>query len=233
MFKIFSPYYFNNYSKVVLPCLFVAMLLSAAIGLYQALIVSPLDYQQGQMVRIMYLHVPAAWLSLGIYLFMAICSFITLVWQIRLCYFYAAAAAPIGAMFTVITLITGSLWAKPIWGTWWVWDARLTFMLLQFFIYLTYIIIINNGDNIIRAEKPASVFALLGLINIPLVKFSVDIWYSLHQPASILKLSKPSIHYSMMIPLIFIFISFSSYFVITLIYSTRYIMNKTKNDLAL
>jgi len=180
------------------------------------------------MVRVMYVHVPAAWMSLGIYSFMAICSFSALVWKTRMSYILAIAAAPIGATFALITLVTGSIWGKPIWGTWWVWDARLTSMLVLFFLYISYIAIVNSGSNILRAEKPASVMAIIGFINIPIVKFSVDIWYSLHQPASMLKMSGPSIHSSMLLPLMIMFASFIIYFTLTLLMRTKTIMNNLK-----
>jgi heme exporter protein C len=142
----------------------------------------------------------------------------------------AVAAAPIGAGFALITLVTGSIWGKPIWGTWWVWDARLTSMLVLFFIYISYIAIINSGNSLLRAEKPASVMAIIGLINIPIVKFSVDIWYSLHQPASILKIGGPSIHPSMLLPLFIMFGSFIMYFVFVLLIRARIVMYKIKNN---
>jgi len=169
-------------------------------------------------------------MSLRIYTFIAICSFSCLVWRTRISYVLAVAAAPIGAGFALITLVTGSIWGKPIWGTWWVWDARLTSMLVLFFIYISYIAIINSGNSLLRAEKPASVMAIIGLINIPIVKFSVDIWYSLHQPASILKIGGPSIHPSMLLPLFIMFGSFIMYFVFVLLIRARIVMYKIKNN---
>ena len=201
MYKLFSPNLFLKISKFLIPFSGILFLILTPIGLYFSLYNSPEDYQQGSMVRIMYVHVPSAWMSLGIYSFMAICSFSCLVWKTKMSYILSVSAAPIGAGFALITLVTGSIWGKPIWGTWWVWDARLTSMLVLFFIYISYIAIINSGNNLLRAEKPASVMAIIGFINIPIVKFSVDIWYSLHQPASILKLGGPSIHSSMLLPL--------------------------------
>jgi heme exporter protein C len=198
-------------------------------GLYQSLIASPVDYQQGEMVRVMYVHVPAAWMSLGIYIFIAICSFCNLVWKTRMSYILAIAAAPIGTCFALITLVTGSLWGKPIWGTWWVWDARLTSMLVLFLLYLSYMAVASSGNSISRAERPASVVALIGLVNIPIVKFSVDIWYSLHQPASILRSGGPSIHNSMLIPLLIMFVSFIFYFIVILILRTTVVINKVKS----
>lgn len=229
MLKLLTPNFFNNLEKILVPLLSLLLPLTLAVGLYYALFASPEDYQQGEMVRVMYVHVPSAWMSLGIYSFMAACSFSALVWKTRMSYILAAASAPIGAIFALITLVTGSIWGKPIWGAWWVWDARLTSMLVLFLLYISYIAIINSGSNILRAEKPASVMALIGFINIPIVKFSVDIWYSLHQPASILRSGGPSIHSSMLLPLMIMFASFVIYFMLTLLMRTRTIMNQIKN----
>ncbi len=224
--NFFSPNFFIKISSILTPISGLTFFISLFIGLYFALYASPIDYQQGQMVRVMYVHVPAAWMSLAIYSFIAICSFFCLVWRIRMAYILAIAASPIGAAFAFITLVTGSIWGKPIWGTWWVWDARLTSMLILFLTYITYIAIITSGNSLLRAEKPASVMAIIGFINIPIVKFSVDIWYSLHQPASIIKLGGPSIHSSMLIPLFIMFIAFATYFVFLLFTRTRIIMKK-------
>ena len=230
MHKLLNPYYFRKLSPILIPLLLIAMLLLTGAGLYQALIVSPPDYQQGEMVRIMYVHVPASWMALGIYTFIAICSFSNLVWQTKLAYLMAIAAAPIGAVFTMISLVTGSLWGKPIWGTWWVWDARLTSMLVLFLLYLSYIAVVNSGDSLRRAQKPAAVIALIGFINIPIIKFSVNIWYSLHQPASILRINGPSIHSSMLLPLMIMFISFILYFLLVLILRTNILIAKMKGQ---
>lgn len=228
MLKLLTPLFFARVEKSLLPILAILFPSTLCIGLYFALFSSPVDYQQGEMVRVMYIHVPSAWMSLGIYSFMAICSFSSLVWKTRISYLLSMAAAPIGATFALITLITGSLWGKPIWGTWWVWDARLTSMLVLFLLYLSYISVTNSGTNILRAEKPASVIAIIGFINIPIVKFSVDIWYSLHQPASVFKMSGPSIHSSMLTPLMIMFASFICFFLLLLLMRTRILLNKLK-----
>jgi heme exporter protein C len=230
MLKLLTLKFFSKTEKVLIPLIAVLLPVTLGIGLYFALFSSPPDYQQGEMVRVMYVHVPAAWMSLGIYSFMAVCSFSALVWKTRLSYFLAVAAAPIGASFALITLVTGSLWGKPIWGTWWVWDARLTSMLVLFLLYISYIVIANSGTNILRAEKPASVMALIGFINIPIVKFSVDIWYSLHQPASILRAGGPSIHSSMLLPLLIMFASFILYFILVLLMRTRILLTRQKQN---
>ncbi|MFP3011846.1 MAG: heme ABC transporter permease [Rickettsia sp.] len=229
MLKLLTPYYFNKLLKVIIPILAISTFVMMIIGLYLALIVSPVDYQQGEFVRIMYVHVPASWMALGIYVFMAACSFSYLVWKTTISYLLAVASSYVGATFTLISLVTGSLWGKPIWGTWWVWDARLTSMLILFLLYLSYIIIVNSADNIRKAQNPASIIALIGLINIPIVKFSVNIWYSLHQPASVLRLGSPTIHSSMLKPLIIMFISFILYFLLVLLLRTSILIDKIKN----
>lgn len=229
MLKLLTPYYFNKLSKVIIPILAISTCVMMIIGLYLALIVSPLDYQQGEFVRIMYVHVPASWTALGIYVFMAACSFSYLVWKTTISYLLAVASSYVGATFTLISLVTGSIWGKPIWGTWWVWDARLTSMLILFLLYLSYIIIVNSADNIRKAQNPASIIAIIGLINIPIVKFSVNIWYSLHQPASVLRLGSPTIHSSMLKPLIIMFISFILYFLLILTMRTSVLIDKIKN----
>lgn len=225
LFKILNPYFFTSLSRKLLPFLFSAMALLITWGLYQALWVSPEDYQQGEMVRIMYIHVPAAWMSLAIYTFITCCSVSNLVWKTPMSFIMAIAAAPIGAVFALITLVTGSLWGKPIWGTWWVWDARLTSMLVLFLLYLSYIAVASSGDNMLRAAKPASCIALIGFINIPIVKFSVNIWYSLHQPASIFRLGGPTIHSSMLLPLILMLASFILYFGVIFILRIHILLN--------
>ena len=230
MLKLLTPNLFLKVEAMFIPILAVLLPITLGTGLYLSLYSSPPDYQQGEMVRVMYVHVPSAWMSLGLYSFMAVCSFSALVWKTRLSYFLAVAAAPIGAVFALITLVTGSLWGKPIWGAWWVWDARLTSMLVLFLLYISYITIVNSGSNILRAEKPASVMALIGFINIPIVKFSVDIWYSLHQPASILRVGGPSIHSSMLLPLMIMFTSFILYFILLLLIRTKILLNRQKQN---
>ena len=226
--KLLTTKIFSKLEKYLVPMMSILFPLTLGMGLYFALFASPPDYQQGEMVRLMYVHVPSAWMSLGIYSFMAVCSFSSIVWKTRLSYILSIAAAPVGAVFALITLVTGSIWGKPIWGAWWVWDARLTSMLVLFFLYLSYISVVNSGTNMLRAEKPACVIAIIGFINIPIVKFSVDIWYSLHQPASVLKSSGSSIHSSMLVPLMIMFASFICLFLLLLLLRTRILLNKIK-----
>jgi len=230
MLKLLNPYFFSKLSRFLLPFTAILFLLSLISGIYHALIVSPPDYQQGEMVRMMYVHVPASWMALGVFTFIAICSFSNLVWKTQMAYLLAIASAPVGAAFCLISLVTGSLWGKPIWGTWWVWDARLTSMLILFLLYLSYIAVVNSGNNIQRAEKPAAVIALIGFINIPIIKFSVNIWYSLHQPASVLRFGSPTIHSTMLWPLMLMFVSFVLYFLLVLILRTNVIIFKFKHN---
>ena len=202
--------------KVLPFCAILTAILIAA-GLYYALYASPADYQQGESVRIMYIHVPSAWMALGIYTFIAMVSAASLIWKNPLSDMIAISAAPIGAAFTFICLVTGSLWGKPTWGTWWVWDARLTSVLILFFFYLGYMALYNAYDDRVRAGKTAAVLALVGFINVPIVKFSVDWWNTLHQPASIMRKGGISIDASMMVPLVLMFLGFSSFFITVLI----------------
>jgi len=193
-------------------------------GLYFGLIASPADYQQGETVRIMYVHVPSAWMALFVYSSMAIASAVGLIWKHPLAHLSAEAAAPIGACFTFICLFTGSLWGKPMWGTWWVWDARLTSVLVLFFLYLGYMALNSAFDDPSRGERSAAILALIGFINVPIIKFSVDWWNTLHQPASVVKMSGPAIHGSMLVPLLMMAVGFSLFFCAVLLIRMRALM---------
>ena len=199
---------FNSFSDLLFkPFLFISIIL-LTIGLIFAFLLSPEDYQQGATVRIMYIHVPSAWLALMTYLIMTIYSIIGLAFRMPFGFIVNSAVAPIGAVFTLICIISGSLWGKPMWGTWWVWDARLTSVAVLLIIYIIIIFINLSFENIRVREKIAAIFILVGSVNLPIIKFSVDWWNTLHQPASISKLSKPSIDPSMMTPLIIMTIGF-------------------------
>jgi heme exporter protein C len=184
-----------------------------AIGLYLALIASPPDYQQGETVRIMYVHVPCAWMAIGIYSFIAVLSAVFLIWKYPLAGLLARSAAPLGALFTFLSLLTGALWGKPMWGTWWVWDARLTSVLILFFLYLGYLALSEAFEDTQRSLNAASVLAVVGFINVPIIKWSVVWWTTLHQPASITRIAAPAIHISMLIPLMVMTIAFIGYFI--------------------
>jgi len=208
-----NPGFLVNYIRPLTPwCGGVAILL-VIIGLWFSFYNSPIDYQQGNAVRIMYVHVPSAWMSMGIYSFIAISSFFGLVYGHITAFSLAKAAAPIGATFTAICLISGSAWGKPMWGTWWVWDARLTSVLILFFFYIGYIVFSKSFNDFSKGEKFSSILAIIGLVNLPVIKFSVYYWNTLHQPASISKFGSPSIHIDMLIPLLIMFFAFIFIFI--------------------
>jgi heme exporter protein C len=193
----------------LLPWLSWLTIFFLSVGLIWALLFAPADYQQGHSFRIFYVHVPAASLSMGIYFAMAIAALSSLVWQVKLADASAAALAPVGAAFTAIALITGAAWGKPMWGTWWVWDARLTSELILLFLYLGVIALHNAFEDKNLAGKAAGILTLVGVINIPIIKYSVDWWNTLHQGSTVSKLSKPSMAIEMLWPFIFCFIGFS------------------------
>ena len=213
MFNLSNPLRFQKLADKILPYALLLAILNFLLGLYFAFFQSPPDYLQGETVRIMYVHVPCAWLSLMIYSIMAICSFISIVFKHTLADIISRSCAPIGACFTLATLISGSIWGKPTWGTWWVWDARLTSELILLFIYIGHILISNAYEDKIKGDRNAAILTLLGIVNLPVIKWSVDWWNTLHQPASISKFSSPSIDVAMMTPLVFMSIAFLSFFI--------------------
>ena len=198
------------------------------VGLFWSLVLAPPDYQQGDTVRIMFIHVPAAWMALNIYLFVAVASAVALVWRHPLAEVAARASAPIGAAFTFVCLATGSLWGRPMWGTWWVWDARLTSVLILFFLYLGYIALVNAFDDPSRGGKAGSILALVGVVNLPIIKFSVDWWNTLHQPASVMRIGGPRIDISMLVPLLIMTAGFSLFFLALLMLRMRTVLNERK-----
>ena len=205
---LINPKKFNVVADILFKPLMIISLVLLTIGLVFSFFLSPDDYQQGSSVRIMYVHVPSAWLSLMTYLIMTIYSIIALAFRMPFGFIVNTAVAPIGAIFTLVCIISGSLWGKPMWGTWWVWDARLTSVAVLLIVYLIIIFINYSFENIKVREKVSAIFILVGSINLPIVKFSVDWWNTLHQPATISKLSKPSIDPSMMTPLIIMTFAF-------------------------
>ena len=196
------------------------------IGLYGGLWLAPPDFQQGDGFRIMYMHVPSAWMSLFIFVFLALCGVIGLIWRVKLAYAMAAAAAPIGASFTIITLVTGSLWAKPMWGTFWVWDARLTSELILFFLYLGVMALSRSFENQQTGDRAAAILAIVGAIDIPIIHYSVDWWQTLHQ-GSIFRGNPFSSHFhstvssSMLWPLLVMWFGFMCYFAALLMWRAR------------
>jgi heme exporter protein C len=197
-----NPRRFARAADALLPWLAAATVLAFAVGQYGAWFVAPADYQQGETIRIKYVHVPAAWMSLFGWTMMSLSAIGTLVFRHPLADVAQKAAAPIGAAFAAVCLLTGSFWGKPMWGTWWVWDARLTSMLVLFLMYLGVIALWRAIEEPTQAAKAAAIVTLVGAINLPIVKFSVDWWSTLHQPASVLRLDGPSIHPSMLWPLL-------------------------------
>jgi len=226
--RLANPTRFMRASGAVLPVLVGATPLVLLVGLYLALIVAPPDYQQGESVRIMFVHVPAAIMAEGVYYFVALASFIALVWRHPLADIGAQAAAPLGAAFTLVCLITGSLWGRPMWGTWWAWDARLTSVLVLFFLYLGYIALANAFDDPSRGARAASVLALIGVVDLPIIKFSVNWWNTLHQPASILRAGGPTIDKSMLVPLIVMALGYALLFATLLLVRMRTALNERR-----
>lgn len=207
-----NPSTFMRLSGKILPWLSALTAVVLAAGLVMAFMAPP-DYQQGETVRIMFIHVPSAWLSMACYSLIAISSAGYLIWRHPLADVSAKAAAPIGATFTLLALLTGSLWGKPMWGAYWVWDARLTSVLILFFLYLGLIALRGAVDDPGKAGRAAAILSLIGAVNIPIIKFSVNWWNTLHQPASVFRAGGPSIDPSLLIPLFVMAIAFTLLFI--------------------
>lgn len=206
--RLGSPKWFYQITGKWLPWFAVSSLLLLSIGLVMGLAYAPMDYQQGNSFRIMYVHVPAAFLAQSVYMMMAAAGVVMLVWKIKMADVVAQALAPVGAVMTFISLVTGAIWGMPTWGTWWMWDARLTSMLILFFLYLGVIALREAVSPQEVAAKACALLAIVGVINIPIIKYSVDWWYTLHQPASIKLTEKPSMPASMYLPLLFMVLGF-------------------------
>ena len=214
MISLANPTRFLSLVGAVVPWLTAVVVILLGTGLYLSFFVAPPDYQQGETVRIMFIHVPAAWLALFGYTLIAIAALGTLIWRHPLADVAAKTAAPIGATFTFIALVTGSLWGKPMWGTYWVWDARLTSMLVLFLLYLGLSALWQAIDEPGRAGRAAAILALVGVINVPIIKFSVDWWNTLHQPASVFRPGGPTIDPSLLTPLFVMAAAFTALFVL-------------------
>jgi heme exporter protein C len=212
MHRFANPARFLRLSAALRPWALGVALLALGTGLWFALFDSPPDYQQGETVRIMYIHVPSAWMAMMVYTTMAVASAVALVWKHPVAELYTKAAAPLGAGFTALCLLSGSLWGQPMWGTWWVWDARLTSVLILFFIYLGYIVLVSAFDDPQRGLKAGAVLTLVGAVNMPIIKFSVDWWNTLHQPASVMKLGGSTLDSSMLVPLLVMAVAFTALF---------------------
>src|SRR6478672_4620241 len=207
-----NPTRFLAFTARVLPWLAAATVVAFAIGLYLVWFVAPDDYQQGATVKIMFIHVPNAWLAMAVWGVMSVASIGTLVWRHPLADVAAKAAAPIGASFTFLALLTGSLWGRPMWGTYWVWDARLTSVLVLFLMYLGVMALWRTVDDPSRAGRAAAILTLVGAINLPIIKFSVDWWNTLHQPASVLRAGGPAIDKAFLVPLLVMAVGFTLLF---------------------
>ena len=222
LFQNISPKNFYFFSSKIIPWAFLFSLLFISYGLYLGLFVAPSDYQQGDAFRIIYVHVPSAWLSLFAYTSVFVCSVISLIWKIKVFEILSIASAKNGAIFTFLALITGSIWGKPMWGTWWEWgDPRLTSELLMLFLYLGYMALRASINDTQKADKLSSIFILVGAINVPVIHYSVEWWSSLHQTSTLLKLDGPSIATSMLIPLMATIIGTMLYFISLLLIRVR------------
>ena len=211
MFKNFFPNKILSINNNLIIGLLIMMILIIFVGLIYALFISPPDYIQGDSVRIMYVHVPASLLALACFGFIGIASVCTLIFKIKILPLMAKSLAPVGFLFGLISIVTGSLWGKPTWGVWWVWDARLTSMLILFIFYLAYICTWKFVSDFQKANKISSLIAVVGSFNLPVIKYSVDWWNTLHQTSSISFTSAPTIHYTMLIPLIIMLIGMAIY----------------------
>jgi heme exporter protein C len=200
--RLASPPHFYRIAGQLLPWLAIPAGLLLAGGIYGGLVLAPPDYQQGDAFRIIYIHAPSAWLSLLCYTVMATAAAVGLIWRIKLAHAVAAATAPIGASFTAVALVTGSLWGRPMWGTWWEWDARLTSELILLFLYLGYMALRSSFDDLTRADRASALLAVVGVVNVPIIHFSVYWWNSLHQGATVMKLGRPEMPTSMLVPLL-------------------------------
>ena len=235
MFKNFFPNKIFSISSKFINTLISFMILIIFFGLIYALFISPQDHIQGDSVRIMYVHVPSSFVALGSFALIGIASILNLIFKIKFMPLIAKSLAPIGIIFTLISIVTGSLWGKPTWGVWWVWDARLTSMLILFCFYLAYIFTWKFVKNFEQANKISSIIGIVGLINLPVIKYSVDWWNTLHQSSSITLTSAPTIHYTMLVPLLIMLIGMTVYSLIIFLmnYKTELIkfkLNKKKDN---
>ena len=231
MLKFLFPNKILSLSNTSINFLIILLVLVMIIGIIYSIIISPPDYIQGDSVRIMYVHVPTSILAILCFAFIGISSILNLIFKIKIMPLIAKSLAPVGLIFSIISIFTGSLWGKPTWGIWWVWDARLTSMFILLLFYLAYILIWKFVKNFEKANKISSIIAIVGLFNLPIIKYSVDWWNTLHQPSSITLTSSPSIHYTMLIPLLIMFCAMLIYsLVIFLIrYKTEIIKFKLNN----
>ena len=219
--KLSSPPHFYRLAGKISPWLTWPAVALLGIGLYGGLIMAPPDYQMGEAFRIIYVHVPSAYMAMMVYMLMAVASAIGLIWRIKLAHAVAASAAPMGASFAAMALCTGMLWGKPMWGTYWDWDPRLTSTLVLFFVYLGYMALRSAFDDVGKADRACAILALVGVVNVPIIHFSVEWWNSLHQGPSLSRLQKPAIDNEMLWPLLLLILAFTVYFAGLLLVRTR------------
>lgn len=235
-YRLASSPSFYRFTETVRPWLLGIFAVLITYGLYGALVVAPADYQQGEGYRIIFVHVPAAWLSMFIYVNMAVMAAVTLIWRGKIATICTRASAPVGAVFTLLTLVTGSIWGKPMWGTWWEWDARLTSELILLFLYFGYIGLVsatpdNRHPSSRNIEQSSAILLLVGLVNIPIIHFSVEWWNTLHQPATITRLAAPAIHIDMLLPLLAMMLAFMVFYMIILcVQAQALLLEKEKNS---
>ena len=228
MYKNFFPHKIISIKDKLISNLLILMLIIFLFGLFYALFKSPPDAVQGNSVRIMYVHVPSSFIALGCFGVIGILSIVNLVFKVKFLPFATKSLAPIGFVFSIISIVTGSLWGKPTWGVWWVWDARLTSMLILSLFYLSYILVWRYIKNFEKANKLTSAIAIIGLINLPVIRYSVDWWNTLHQPSSITLTSAPTVHYTMLIPLVIMLLGMLLYSVIIFIMKYKTELMKSK-----
>jgi len=230
MFKYFEPNKIFSITSKAPKYVLMLFIIILSVGLTEALVLSPEDYKQSHSVRIMYVHVPAAWISLGIFSTITFLSIVGYIFKIRNFFLISKSLAPSGLVFNVVALVTGSIWGKPTWGTWWAWDARITSMLILALFYIMYLVVWRIYENNDKAFKITSIITILGIINVPIIKYSVDWWNTLHQPASINILSKSSIHISMLFPLLIMTAAFALFSILIFLmkYNTELIKIKNK-----
>ena len=230
LFSTISPEGYYNFTSRIIPWLLLLALTFIAYGLYLGLFIAPPDYQQGDAFRIMYVHVPSAWISLFAYSIVFFSAIISLIWHIKVYDTILLASCKLGALFTLFTLITGAIWGKPMWGTWWAWDARLTSELILFFIYISILLLHGSFEDKKKATTSVNILAIIGFINIPIIHFSVEWWNTLHQGPSVIKMSTPSIAGDMLTPLIITATGFTLFFLGTMFKSSQNILLENEKN---
>jgi len=220
-YRLGAPLWFYPLAGKLIPWVGALCLALLIPGLYMGLVTAPADYQQGESFRIMYVHVPAAWMSMLVYFVMAVAAVFALVWRVRMAEILIISSVPIGASFALIALLTGALWGKPMWGAWWVWDARLTSELILLFIYLGIFALYNAIEDKVTAGKAMSILTLVGVVNLPIIHYSVVWWNTLHQAATVTAFDKPSIHIDMLIPLLLMATAFKFLYLFILLLKMR------------